>query len=160
MTSASGVVLDDEAATRALGEALAAAMPAARPALVVALEGDLGAGKSTLARALLRALGVQGAIRSPTYTLVEPYATPRGDCLHLDLYRLGEAAELDYLGIDEQYADHALWLVEWPGRGAGRLPPVDLLLSLAREGQGRRLTARGLSERGAAWWEATKLTAS
>lgn len=154
------MALPDEAATVMLGAELAVSLPALRPALVLALEGDLGAGKSTLARALLRALGVQGAIRSPTYTLVEPYATARGDCLHLDLYRLADPAELDYLGIDEQYPDCALWLVEWPARGAGRLPPIDLMLSLERDGRGRRARLAAASERGSAWLAAVKLTAS
>lgn len=160
MSGSQTLMLAGPADTDALGAALARALPKTRPALVLALEGDLGAGKSTLARALLRALGVQGAIRSPTYTLVEPYATERGECLHLDLYRLADPSELDFLGIDEMYAQSALWLIEWPQNGAGCLPPIDLLLALGHAGSGRRLTAQALSERGAEWWALAQPSAS
>ena len=99
------------------------------------LQGDLGAGKSTLARALLRALGREGAIRSPTYTLVERYPIPGGEAWHLDLYRIGDVGELDFLGLDD--ASATLWLVEWPERGGAALPPADLRVELAMEGDGR-----------------------
>ena len=93
--------------TDLLGQALAQTRPAQA---VVHLHGDLGAGKSTLARALLRALGVQGPIRSPTYTLIERYPLDSGEAWHLDLYRIGNAGELDFLGLDDAGAD--LWLIE------------------------------------------------
>src|SRR3546814_5360074 len=115
-----------------LGRALATTRPARA---VVYLHGDLGAGKSTLARAWLRALGVEGPIRSPTYTLVERYPVPGGEALHLDLYRIGGAGELEFLGLDD--ADVALWLVEWPERGTGGLPAADLRVDLSMEGAGR-----------------------
>lgn len=119
--------LPDPDATDALGRALARS---AATSSVVFLHGDLGAGKSSLARAWLRALGVQGAIRSPTYTLVERYALPGGgEALHLDLYRIGSGGELEFLGLDD--APAALWLVEWPERGEGGLPPADLHVRLA-----------------------------
>ena len=132
------VLLPDNDATEALGQALARARPASA---VVHLQGDLGAGKSTLARALLRELGVAGAIRSPTYTLVERYPVEGGEAWHLDLYRIGDAGELEFLGLDEGAA--VLWLVEWPERGAAALPAADLHVALAVEGAGRsaRLTA-------------------
>lgn len=135
-------------ATAALGEALAATQPARA---VVFLEGELGAGKSTLARAWLRALGVTGAIKSPTYALVERYPIPGGEAAHLDLYRLAAAAELDFLGLDELAAEATLWLVEWPERGAGSLPPPDLRLALAAEGAGRRAVLEAGSPTGEAW---------
>jgi tRNA threonylcarbamoyladenosine biosynthesis protein TsaE len=146
--------LADSAATEALGGAIADAfaVQARPPALLIALHGELGAGKSTLARALLRGLGVAGAIRSPTYTLVERYPTAVGECLHLDLYRLADPAEMDYLGLDEAHAEAVLWLVEWPQRGGDRLPAVDLRLTLAADGAGRRLLAEPQSARGAALW--------
>jgi tRNA threonylcarbamoyladenosine biosynthesis protein TsaE len=126
--------LADPAATDALAAALAATMPSRA---VVALLGDLGAGKSSLARAWLRALGVEGAIRSPTYTLVERYRLADGRAaLHLDLYRIGDPGELEFLALDAD--DVALWLVEWPERGTGALPAADLEVRLALDGQGRR----------------------
>jgi len=133
--------------TDLLGRVLARTRP--RPALL-ALEGDLGAGKSTTARALLRALGVTGAIRSPTYTLVERYPLDDGsEAWHLDLYRIGGAGELDFLGLDEGSA--SLWLVEWPERGAGALPPIDLRLELAIQGEGRQARLIPLSDAGHEW---------
>ena len=142
------VFLPDAEATEALGAALARTRP---PRAVVYLEGDLGAGKSTLARALLRALGVAGAIRSPTYTLVERYPVPGGEAAHLDLYRLAAASELDFLGLDELSAEAGLWLVEWPERGEGGLPAPDLRLRLAVEGSGRRIRLAPGSPEGEAW---------
>lgn len=141
--------LADADATLALGAALAATRPARA---MLHLHGDLGAGKSTLARALLRALGVTGAIRSPTYTLVERYPVPGGEAAHLDLYRLAAASELDFLGLDELQAAAPLWLVEWPERGAGHLPPADLALRIALQGPGRRVVAEPGSPGGGAWW--------
>ena len=139
--------LGDESATQALAATLAATQPGVA---VVFLRGELGAGKSTLARAWLRALGVEGAIRSPTYTLVEHYPLPRGGkALHLDLYRIGDAGELEFLGLDD--AEASLWLVEWPERGAAALPPPDLEIALAIEGAGRAATLRAGTEAGAAW---------
>ena len=151
----SGVFLADDAATQALGQALAATQPV--PA-VVHLQGDLGAGKSTLARAWLRALGVTGAVRSPTYTLVERYPLATGDeALHLDLYRIGDAGELEFLGLDD-HATAALWLIEWPERGARALPPADLRVELALSGDGRDAVLIPLSAAGSAWLAALAAT--
>lgn len=145
--SALSVFLPDPEATDALARALAATQP--RGAAVY-LYGDLGAGKSSLARGWLRALGVTGAVRSPTYTLVERYPLAQGgEALHLDLYRIGDGGELEFLGLDEVEA--ALWLIEWPDRGAERLVAADLEVRLAMEGQGRRATLRARSALGEAW---------
>lgn len=141
--------LPDPDHTDLLGRALAGSRP---PQALLALQGDLGAGKSTTARALLRALGVTGPIRSPTYTLVERYPLEDGsEAWHLDLYRIGGAAELDFLGLDEGSA--SLWLVEWPERGEGALPPIDLTLELAMEGAGRRARLVPTTANGAEWVE-------
>ena len=139
--------LPDAAATETLGRHLAMSRPARA---VVHLHGDLGAGKSTLARALLRALGVRGAIRSPTYTLVERYALGDGaEALHLDLYRIADAGELEVLGLDP--GEGVLWLVEWPERGGAGLPAADLRLELAIEGEGRSVDAFPLGVAGEEW---------
>jgi tRNA threonylcarbamoyladenosine biosynthesis protein TsaE len=142
--------LPDVAATDALGRALARTLP--RRA-VVYLEGDLGAGKTTLARALLQALGVTGPVRSPTYTLIERYATAAGEFAHLDLYRIADPEELLYLGLDDLADGARLWLVEWPERGRGALPRADLHLALGRAGDGRRATLTPESATGSGWIE-------
>ena len=138
--------LADTEATEMLGHALAATRPGQA---VVHLHGDLGAGKSTLARALLRELGVQGAIRSPTYTLVERYPVPGGEAWHLDLYRIGDAAELDFLGLDDAVA--TLWLVEWPEKAGSALPVADVCIELASSGNGRSAELHGISPIGRQW---------
>jgi len=141
--------LPDAEATEALGRALASTRPAQG---VVYLRGDLGAGKSTLARAVLRGLGATGAIRSPTYTLVERYPLESGnEALHLDLYRIADAGELEFLGLDG--ADIALWLIEWPERGIGALPAPDLRVDLAIAGHGRRVSLNAETAAGGRWLE-------
>lgn len=145
--------LVDENATSALGAELARHLP---PRAVVHLHGDLGAGKSTLARAMLRALGVTGTIRSPTYTLVEQYPLREGGmALHLDLYRIGDAGELEFLGLDTDEA--RLWLVEWPERGQGGLPPVDLAIELGVMGDGRDCRLWPRTDIGLGWANAVRL---
>jgi tRNA threonylcarbamoyladenosine biosynthesis protein TsaE len=121
----------DSEATEAFGARLARSMPdvTAAPA-VVFLKGDLGSGKTTLARGFLRALGVTGTIRSPTYTLLERYDTAAATVVHLDLYRLRSASELEPLGIAELHRAGHVWLVEWPERGDGRLPDADVVVEL------------------------------
>ena len=130
--------LADAATTEAVGAALGRAT-AGLPGLVVYLRGELGVGKTTLARGWLRALGATGAIRSPTYTLVEPYELGGRNTLHLDLYRLQDPSELEQLGLLDTPPDDSLWLVEWPERGGGRLPPAGLDLALRAAGKGREL---------------------
>ena len=134
--------------TDALGRQLADTVPAQA---VVFLHGELGAGKSTLARALLQRLGVAGPIKSPTYTLIERYPLPDGEAAHLDLYRIAAAGELDFLGLDEVAVQARLWLVEWPERGAGSLPRPDLEIALQMDGAGRRAQLNATSEAGVAW---------
>lgn len=126
--------LPDEAATARLAQRLAPALAAGG---VVYLEGDLGSGKTTFARALLRALGVTDRVKSPTYSLVERYERPALTVWHLDLYRIADPGELEWLGLDAIDAPASLTLIEWPQRGAGRLPPPHLRVLLQQAGDGR-----------------------
>lgn len=133
--------------TDALGRRLAAAMR--RGGLVLELHGELGAGKTSLARALLMELGAGSRIKSPTYSLVEPYTLADGrPAWHLDLYRIADPGELEWLGLDALGDPQALVLVEWPQRGAGALPPADLAVHLEHAGAGRRARLQARSPRG------------
>jgi tRNA threonylcarbamoyladenosine biosynthesis protein TsaE len=125
--------------TEALGAQLLG-MPGGESACkVVFLRGELGAGKSTFARGVLRALGAQGPIKSPSYTLLETYELPAITAVHLDLYRLLDPEELEHLGLPDYHRPGFLWLVEWPERGVGRLPEADLELRFSIEPEGHRI---------------------
>ena len=123
--------------------------PLLSPLSLITLQGDLGAGKTTLARGVLRGLGHYGKVRSPTYTLVESYPECVPPVHHFDLYRLADPEELEFLGFSDYLAQPALLMVEWPEKGEGWLPQPDLALTLEYAGQGRRLTVAPMSEQGA-----------
>ncbi len=137
MTGTVERILPDPDATDAFGRRLATLVP--EQGLVIALSGPLGAGKSSLARAMLRGLGVTGPVPSPTYTLVEPYIVHGREAYHVDLYRLGEPDELDMLGLAE-IAEGSVLLVEWPERDTGHRLRFDLTLRLSHHDSGRGLT--------------------
>lgn len=137
--------LPDESATVAMGQTLSGALRVAlQPtdaepagALVVYLQGELGAGKTTLCRGIVRAFGHKGAVKSPTFTLVEPYQLPVCAIYHFDLYRLGEPEEFEYIGVDTYFSEPgALCLVEWPDRAGAGLPAPDIELRLSETAAG------------------------
>ena len=137
--------------TEALGRQLASLRPDARELAVIYLTGELGAGKTTFARGFLRELGVTDAVRSPTYTLLELHELGALTVLHVDLYRLHDPAELEPLGLREWARPGAVWLIEWPERGGGRLPPPDLTLTFTADAVAHEIALRADSESGKAW---------
>ena len=140
--------LDSETATEQFGQRLADCWQALGQGLVIYLSGDLGSGKTTLSRGFLRGLGHTGAVKSPTYTLVEPYEISSKLIYHFDLYRLANAEELEYLGIRDYFLYDSLCLIEWPERGFPLLSEADLSIELVTEGTGRRVRLRGNTAKG------------
>ena len=139
--------LDGEAAMVDFGRRLAGLLHGGE---VIYLLGDLGMGKTTLSRGVMRGLGYTGAVKSPTYTLVEPYEFECFRVYHFDLYRLGAAEELEYMGIRDYFDGSCVSLIEWPEKGTGFLPPADLLVRIEAAAGGRCLTLSSRSDSGAA----------
>lgn len=152
------VFLADEAATQALARRVQAALPADLAGWTILLEGELGAGKSSFARALIHALGHEGPVPSPTYTLVEPYYLSSNSVYHIDLYRVYLEEELQFLGWGE--LDDGLRLVEWPERAPGLAESADLRVLLAYDGDGRSAELSGLSARGQGLLQGLNVSAS
>ncbi len=143
---------------QALGRKIASALSrSAEPGAIIYLHGELGAGKTTLTRAILQGLGVTGRIKSPTYTLVEPYELPGEDpvrmAYHFDLYRLADPEELEFLGIRDYCSPQALLLVEWPERGVGVLPAADVRICIdyPESGEGRDVLFESAAGRRSEW---------
>ncbi len=139
------VRLDDEERQVAFGRRLGCALCGHGR---IYLEGELGAGKTTLTRGILRAHGHEGAVKSPTYTLVEPYEIDGTRLYHFDLYRLADPEELEFIGGRDLFADDALCIVEWPSRGEGWLPEPDLRITLSHSEPGRTASLEAFSELG------------
>lgn len=137
------VHLPDESSTEQLGALVVQALRGIGDGCVLHLIGDLGAGKTTFSRGFIRSLGHTGAVKSPTYTLVEPYEELQPPVYHFDLYRLGDPEELEYMGIRDYLETGAVCLIEWPERGCGVLPKADceIRLSLAKSGREAQLEA-------------------
>jgi tRNA threonylcarbamoyladenosine biosynthesis protein TsaE len=154
------IVASDVAAMRSIGAALADALSKLDVPIVIALEGELGAGKTTLVGGVLNALGFRGHVRSPTYTLIEPYELGDRSVYHLDLYRLTDPREVDPLGLRDLLQPRSVFLIEWPERGEGFLPPADLTISLRYAGDlGRDLFLWAHSKPGQSVLEAVSATA-
>ena len=131
--------IDNESDMVAFGGRLGRAFSQEKNSQCIFLNGDLGAGKTTLSRGILRAFGHAGAVKSPTYTLVEEYVFAGRRVYHFDLYRLGDPEELEYMGIRDYFSDGSICLIEWPERGEGVLPKPDVLVDVKVEGEGRRI---------------------
>ncbi len=139
------VELADDAVTRALGARLAKAL---RPGMAVWLSGDLGAGKTTLVRGLLRGLDFAGRVKSPTFTLVELYSFSSFNVYHFDLYRFADPLEWEEAGFREYFNAHSICLVEWPEKAGASLPAADLAIRLEFAGAGRSAELTGMTEAG------------
>jgi tRNA threonylcarbamoyladenosine biosynthesis protein TsaE len=137
--------LTGEAEQEALGHCLALNC---RLPCIVYLEGNLGAGKTTFVRGFLRGVGYHGRVKSPTYTLLEPYELDSVNCYHFDLYRLADAEELAYLGIEDLLTEKSVMLIEWPEKGVGGLPAADLLIKIRHDGLSRQISIAGVSKQG------------
>lgn len=138
--------LPNEDATLKLGESWAASI---MPPLVIYLQGGLGAGKTTFTRGLLRGMGHKGAVKSPTYTIVESYPLPRFTLLHhFDLYRFASPDEWHDAGLDDLFAGNCLCLIEWPQQGGTFVPAADLTVALEQDGEGRKCTLTAHTEKG------------
>jgi len=147
--------LPDEAATLRLGEALA---PGIGPGRVIHLRGELGAGKTTVARGLLRALGYAGRVKSPTYAVVEPYTLSRLHLYHFDFYRFSEKAEWVNSGFRDYFSPATACIVEWPERAGGLLAPPDLEIRLEIAGEARRALVQACTPAGESWLSSLALS--
>lgn len=142
------VALDGESKMVNFGAQLAAAIGKIDSPLLILLNGDLGAGKTTISRGILQGLGHQGAVKSPTYTLVEPYQLAIGKIYHFDLYRLTDPEELEHIGFSDYLSEAKLCIIEWPENGGSYIPLPDLSIGIQLNGSGRQVTLDSSTESG------------
>ena len=147
MTRSFEAHLNDEIATVAMGNKVTAII---EQGAVIYLHGDLGAGKTTFTRGVVQGFGHTGKVKSPTYTLVEPYELTRANVYHFDLYRLGDPEELEYMGIRDYFSEQAICIVEWPEKGGEFIQVPDLDITLSYVGDERKIVINSASERGIA----------
>ena len=133
-----------------LGKVMAAYL---QQGMVIFLEGELGAGKTTLARGIFRGLGYEGKVKSPTYTLVEEYNVDGRVCFHFDLYRLADPEELEFMGIRDFTLEKDILLIEWPEKGEGFLPGADLIIEIEYADKGRKISMDAKTEKGNSFLE-------
>lgn len=152
--------LPDSGATESLGRALAQSFPGAAAGAILHLRGELGSGKTTCARSLLHAVGVVAPVRSPTYTLVDTYGVAELVCVHVDLYRVQSASEVEELGLRDMIGPGYLMLIEWPEKGGVAVPKADLLLQLVYRGEARSAALAAVSETGKRWLEKLSIDTS
>ncbi len=138
-------IITDEAALLNVGSRLSQLI---KPPFVLYLDGNLGAGKTTLTRGFLRGLHYTGKVKSPTYGLVEPYEFPDQIVFHFDLYRINSPSELAAMGLNDYFTDHSICLIEWPEKGGDQLPPADLICHIGMLPSGRELHFKALSPQG------------
>lgn len=150
------LMLADESATVAFGGAIASAIKSLGQGISLYLDGELGTGKTTLSRGIVTGLGHQGKVKSPTYTLVEPYELAKWHVYHFDLYRLSDPEELEFMGIRDYFSPQAVCIVEWPERGDGMLPEADLLVELVYVEQQRQITLISRTDKGASILQSLK----
>ncbi|MDH4234185.1 MAG: tRNA (adenosine(37)-N6)-threonylcarbamoyltransferase complex ATPase subunit type 1 TsaE [Gallionella sp.] len=143
--SRTSIHLADESATIALAQRLATRL---KPGMVIYLHGDLGAGKTSLVRGVLNALGYEGRVKSPTYTLVEPYHISGLDLRHFDLYRLHDEDEWEAAGFRDEFDGHNIFFIEWPGKAPGLIPQADVEISFEILNQGRKVEIHANTEMG------------
>lgn len=144
------ITLNNAEHTQAIAANMATLCQASQRPWVIHLEGNLGAGKTTFSQGFIRAFGYSGRVKSPTYTLVEPYEVENWRLFHFDLYRLSDPEELEFIGIRDYVGDDCISLIEWPDKGAGLLPDADIKITIAYDGQNRQLSMAGCHQNGQA----------
>lgn len=142
------IMIPDEKTMLDLGARLASACAISKAGLIIYFYGQLGAGKTTLARGFIRGLGYTGQVKSPTYTIVEPYELEGVNVFHFDFYRLRDPMELEFIGIQDYFKQKAICLIEWPDLGITILPAADLSCYVEMHGQGRMIKLIAQTENG------------